>query len=106
MVEGDFIGSWSLLADMAGYYDSTFDPGSNASGCDNNYGICTDKTYLWIADSTDDKIYKFNMSGVYQDESWALHSANASPLGIDWYGNKIRVADSGIVTVYIYVDDG
>ncbi len=70
--------------------------------------LVTDGTSLWVVnDSTTDKVFKYNLSGVLQN-SWTINSANSAPTGITIDPSNVSpdlwIVDSGTDRVYRYAN--
>lgn len=70
--------------------------------------LVTDGTSLWVInDSTTDKVFKYNLSGVLQG-SWTIDSANSAPTGITIDPSNVSpdiwIVDSGTDRVYRYAN--
>ena len=88
-------------------YDSSKDFDTlSAAGNTNPTGIWSDRTTMWVADSTDDKIYAYHMSNKSRDMSKDFGTlspaGNDTPTGIWSDGTTMWVADSTDDKIYAY----
>ncbi len=79
------------------------DPANGAAS-----GIASDGQFVWIVDSVEDKVFKYNATGLIVG-SWSLDPANVDPQGITndptGFGNSLWVVDASTDQVFAY-DDG
>ena len=91
-------------ADAQQYVPSMdFDTLSGAGNTD-PFGIWSDRTTMWVADSGGNKIFAYHMSNMsrYQDNDFPLHTDNTDPRGIWSNGDTMWVADSGDDKIFAY----
>ena len=85
--------------------DEDFDTLDDA-GNDSPEGIWSDGTTMWVADSSDDKIYAYNLSTKARDSDKDFDTlddaGNDSPEGIWSDGTTMWVADSSDEKIYAY----
>ncbi len=89
-------------APASGSYDSGKDIDLDSNNT-NPVGLWSDGTTLWVADSDDNKLYAYGLSGGSYDSSKNLDlaSGNTEPQGVASDGARLFVADSDD-TVYVY----
>ena len=58
----------------------------------NPHGITYHDDAFWVVDTSDDKVYKYTVTGIYLS-SFDLHSGNKDPIGIAYGDNALWVAD-------------
>ena len=74
------------------------------AGNDAPWGIWSDGTTMWVADSDDDKLYAYTLADGTRDsdKEWDLHSDNDSPGGIWSDETTMWVADTTDDKLYAY----
>ena len=74
------------------------------AGNQDAFGMWSDDTTMWVADSEDDKLYAYTLSTQDRDpdKDWNLHSDNADARGIWSNGTTIWVADQNDRKLYAY----
>ena len=107
---------WSVYVDTVRVSGPTSGPysrnsaedfdGLDEAGNDSPEGIWSDGTTMWVADSSDDKIYAYNLSTKARDSSKDFDTLDAadneSPTGIWSDGATMWVADSSDDKIYAY----
>tara|TARA_R110002153_G_C13171513_1_gene484140 strand:+ start:25 stop:888 length:864 start_codon:yes stop_codon:yes gene_type:complete len=75
----------------------------DVSGQDAKYGITWDGTYFWASRATVPyRVYKYNSSFVYQNESFSIASTTTFPAGLAYDGTNIAVLSGNTDTVWQY----
>lgn len=93
--------SFAYLGESVSSFDTA------AAGIGQPEGMAFDGTYLWIVDSTDDEVYKFDTSGTYQSISFDTNaSGNDNPIGIVFDGTYFWITDDTDDEVYKYDASG
>ena len=67
-------------------------------------GIAWDGTYFWVVGDTNNRVYKYNSAGVYQNYSFYTGSQTGSPVGITWDGTYFWLI--GGINIYKYNSSG
>ena len=82
-------------------YISTFNVSATTS-TQNEY-LAWDGTYLWAGGTTNDTAYKFNTSGVYQNESISFYTMESAVRGITFKGGNLFAVGTStdVVTEYV-----
>ena len=91
-------------------YDSALDFNGLAAATNNEpRGIWSDGTTMWVADSTDDKLYAYRMNPDQVDhgnrdtaKEFDLHSNNRTPVGVWSDGSTVWVLEYSGQKVYAY----
>ena len=101
----EFDGKVQVPLDTANF---TLLRGFNLSDGNNDpRGITTDGTYIYIADTVDNKIYVYNLDGTRQSSrDFNLDSTNTSAKGLGIYDNDLYVADDVANNIFVYSLDG
>ena len=76
-----------------------------AAGNTSPFGIWSDDTTMWVADSFDDKLYAYNTAGTRdsgRDFDTLGGATNSTPTGIWSDGDTMWVADSSTSKIYAY----
>ena len=99
-------GTRLLIRDRDKEFDYTISSILERSGNESPRGIWSDRETIWVADSSDAKIYAYNFSNGSRKEQGDFNSlkeaGNESPHGIWSDGSTMWVADSGDGKVYAY----
>ena len=93
------------VTDVYGWKAALDLDGLIAAGNATPYGIWSDGTTAWVADSTDDKLYAYNTDGTRdsaKDFDTLVAAGNNSPRGIWSDGTTMWVVDSGDDKLYGY----
>ena len=91
---------WKAMDDLDGLI---------AAGNNNPFGIWSDGTTMWVADTFDDKLYAYNTDGTRdgsRDFNTLAAASNGSARGIWSDGATMWVADSDNDKLYAYNTDG
>lgn len=86
---------------------TTFSFDTNAVATANQpNGIAADGTYLWVTDTTDDRVYRFLKDGTYTGFSFSTAAAGAAPIGIVYDGTHLWIVDNSADRLYRYTTAG
>ena len=69
-------------------------------------GERTEGTHFWVVGLTNDTVYKYNSSGVYQNVSFSVAAQELTPSGIAWDGTHFWVVGLETDAAYKYTSAG